>query len=107
MHNISQGDSLMRLCLAVFAFGSVAAFAASTPVAKPTFTKDVAPILFNRCVECHRAGEVAPMSLTNYKEVRPWAKSIKERVVAHAMPVWLADPHVGNFRNDRRMSQGE
>ena len=70
----------MRLCLAVFAFGSIATFAASTNVAKPTFTKDVAPILFNRCVECHRAGEVAPMSLTNYKEVRPWAKAIKERV---------------------------
>lgn len=97
----------MRLCLAVFALGSVATFAASTDAAKPTFTKDVAPIMFNRCVECHRSGEVAPMSLTNYKEVRPWAKAIKERVVARAMPVWLADPHYGSFRNDRRMSQAE
>ncbi len=94
----------MRLCFALMAFGSVAAFAAST---KPTFTKDVAPIIFNRCVECHRAGEVAPMAFTNYKEVRPWAKAIKERVVARAMPVWLADPHFGNFRNDRRLSQDE
>jgi hypothetical protein len=88
----------------MFAFGPVAIFAAST---NPTFSKDVAPIIFNRCVECHRAGEVAPMALTNYKEVRPWAKSIKERVVARAMPVWLADPHYGSFRNDRRMSQAE
>jgi hypothetical protein len=97
----------MRLCLAVFAFGSVAAVAASTNVAKPTFTKDVAPIIFNRCVECHRSGEVAPMSFTNYKEVRPWAKAIKERVAARAMPVWLANPHYGDFRNDRRLSQAE
>jgi hypothetical protein len=97
----------MRLCLALFALGSVAAFAASTNVAKPTFTKDVAPIIFKRCVECHRAGEVAPMAFTNYKEVRPWAKAIKERVASRAMPVWLADPHYGNFRNDRRLAQAE
>jgi hypothetical protein len=95
----------MRLCLTVFTLGSVATFAA-TP-AKPTFSKDVAPIIYNRCVECHRTGEVAPMALTNYQEVRPWAKSIKERVSARAMPVWLADPAHGSFRNDRRMPQAE
>ncbi len=95
----------MRLCLTVFALGSVATFAATT--AKPTFTKDVAPILFSRCVECHRVGEVAPMAFTNYQEVRPWAKAIKERVASRAMPVWLADPAHGSFRNDRRMPQAE
>lgn len=89
---------------ALFAFVAAAAFAANSA---PTFTKDVAPILNRRCVECHRPGEVAPMSLTTYKEVRPWAKSIKERVVARSMPVWLADPHYGDFRNDRRMSDAE
>src|SRR5438093_11703329 len=74
---------------------------------KVTYSKDVAPILNRRCVECHRAGEVAPMAFTSYKEVRPWAKAIKERVLTRAMPPWFADPHYGDFKNDRRPSQQE
>ncbi|MGE3705176.1 MAG: hypothetical protein AB7I13_07880, partial [Vicinamibacterales bacterium] len=46
----------------------------------PTFTRDVAPILYAHCVECHRPGEVAPMSLLTYQEARPWARSIAQRV---------------------------
>jgi len=72
-----------------------------------TFTKDVAPILFNRCIECHRTGEIAPMSLVTYQEVRPWAKSIRQRVVERSMPPWSADPHVGKFSNDPTLSQKE
>jgi hypothetical protein len=83
------------------------AFPADVAGAKVTFTKDVAPILNTRCVECHRPGEVAPMAFTSYKEVRPWAKAIKERVVLRAMPPWLADPNHGEFLNDRRLSQQE
>ena len=77
--------------------------------AKPsaTFTKDVAPILFNRCIECHRPGEIAPMSLLTYQEVRPWAKSIRQRVVERSMPPWSADPHIGKFSNDPSLSQKE
>jgi hypothetical protein len=81
---------------------------ASGPVkASATFTKDIAPILFNKCIECHRAGEIAPMSLLTYQEVRPWAKSIKQRVVERSMPPWSADPHVGKFANDPSLSQKE
>ncbi len=47
------------------------------------------------------------MAFTNYKEVRPWAKSIRERVTVGAMPPWLADPAHGQFRNDRRLSKEE
>jgi hypothetical protein len=72
-----------------------------------TFTKDIAPILFNRCVECHRTGEIAPMSLLSYQEVRPWAKSIRQRVVDRSMPPWSADPHYGKFSNDPSLSQKE
>jgi hypothetical protein len=72
-----------------------------------TFTKDVAPILFKNCAECHRPGEVAPMSLLSYKEVRPWARSIKEKVVNRDMPPWLADSQNTHFANDRRLSQKE
>jgi mono/diheme cytochrome c family protein len=86
---------------------SLAAFAASAAPEKPTFANDVAPILFDHCVTCHRPGEAAPMSFTNYQLVRPWAKAIRDQVVARSMPVWLADPHSGTFKNDRRLSQVE
>jgi mono/diheme cytochrome c family protein len=72
-----------------------------------TFTKDVAPILYRNCVQCHRPGEIAPMSLISYKEVRPWARSIKEKVVSRVMPPWHADPSYGEFANDRRLSERE
>jgi hypothetical protein len=75
--------------------------------ANATFTKDVAPIIYNRCIECHRTGEIAPMSLLTYQEVRPWAKSIRQRVVERQMPPWSADPHYGKFSNDPSLSQKE
>jgi len=78
------------------------------PPAKPvTFTKDVAPILFKSCVECHRPGESAPMSLLSYKDARPWAKSIREKVLSREMPPWHADPRAGEFSNDRRLTEAE
>ena len=70
-----------------------------------TFTKDVAPIFYKNCTACHRPGEVAPMSLLTYKDVRPWAKAIREKVVEKQMPPWHADPRHGEWLNDRRMSQ--
>src|SRR5262249_44245465 len=72
-----------------------------------TFTKDVAPIFFKSCAECHRPGEIAPFSVLNYKEVRPWAKSIREKVASREMPPWHADPNHGEFLNDRRLTQKE
>jgi Copper type II ascorbate-dependent monooxygenase, C-terminal domain len=77
--------------------------------ASVTFTKDVAPIIFNKCANCHRLGEVAPMALTSYQEVRPWSKAIREEVVERTMPPWFADPNTSTlrFRNDRRLSQKE
>jgi hypothetical protein len=70
-----------------------------------TFSKDVAPIFYKNCVSCHRAGEIAPMSLITYKEIRPWAKAIREKVATRQMPPWHADPQHGSWSNDRRMSQ--
>jgi hypothetical protein len=67
--------------------------AADTPV--PTFAKDVAPILYKSCVNCHRPGQVAPMSLLTFESARPWARSIKERVVRREMPPWHIDQTVG------------
>ncbi len=73
----------------------------------PTFSKDIAPIFYKHCVECHRPTMFAPMSLLTFEEARPWARSIKQRVVAREMPPWGADPAIGRFRNDPRLSQAE
>ena len=70
-----------------------------------TFTKDVAPIFYKNCAAYHRPGEVAPMSLLTYKDARPWAKAIREKVVEKQMPPWHADPRHGEWLNDRRLSQ--
>jgi hypothetical protein len=94
---------------ATLAFGAMVtfspAFAAET--AKPvTFTKDIAPILQAKCQDCHRQGGMAPMALVSYQEVRPWAKSVKSRVLAHTMPPWFLDKTVGiqHFSNDASLN---
>ena len=73
-------------------------------IANVTYSKDVAPILNSRCAECHRPGEIAPMPLLTYKQVRPWAAAIREKVSSRAMPPWFAHPKYGQFKNDRRLS---
>jgi hypothetical protein len=79
----------------------------SGPPVTPTFTKDVAPILYKNCTVCHRPGEIAPMSLLTYDDARPWARSIRDRVIGNQMPPWHADPSVGHFANERRLSDKE
>jgi hypothetical protein len=73
----------------------------------PTFTKDVAPILFRSCVKCHRSGEQASsIPLISYDTVRPRAESIKQKVLAREMPPWPVDPDKSlKFRNDARLNQ--
>ncbi|MCY3966744.1 MAG: thiol-disulfide isomerase [Acidobacteria bacterium] len=72
-----------------------------------TFSRDVAPILNRHCVGCHRAGEIAPMSLATYREARPWARSIQRAVTSGAMPPWFAAPAVGEWANDPTLSEEE
>ena len=72
-----------------------------------TFTKDIAPILNRNCVACHRPGNIAPMSLRTYEEVRPWSEMIREKVVSRQMPPWHAAPGEIEFSNDRRLSDEE
>ncbi|MGH9671636.1 MAG: hypothetical protein ACRD44_00510, partial [Bryobacteraceae bacterium] len=73
--------------------------------AEVTFTRDVAPIIQKNCQVCHRPGEIAPMPFTSYKEVRPWAKAIHEKILRREMPPWFADPAHGVFSNDSRLPQ--
>src|SRR5437870_2661335 len=80
---------------------------AAGPDTAVTFTKDVAPILYKSCAECHRPTMFAPMSLLTYEAARHYARSIKQKVVARQMPPWGADPAHGTFKNDPRLSQTE
>ena len=74
-----------------------------------TFASDVAPILQENCEVCHRPGAIAPMSLTNYEEVRPWAPMIRDRVIRREMPPYHYDADLGiqSLKEDRRLTRGE
>jgi hypothetical protein len=88
-------------------FGVFPATSLAQSAAAPTFSKDVAPIFYAQCTTCHRPGEIAPMSLLTYKEARPWARSIAAKVADGTMPPWHADPAVGQFANERRLSAAQ
>jgi hypothetical protein len=80
--------------------------AADSPARQVTFSKDVAPILQAKCQECHQPNSIAPMSLITFQEVRPWARSIKERVASRQMPPWHIERSVGvqKFKNDMSLT---
>jgi hypothetical protein len=82
-----------------------AAGGGAVPSERITFTRDVAPILFKHCAECHRPNDAAPFSLLTYRDARPWARAIREKVLTREMPPWHADQRYGDFRNDARLSQ--
>lgn len=104
-------SSRITLAVACSLLISATAFGASDRV---TFTKDVLPILQRECQTCHRpaganlSGMIAPMSLTTYKEVRPWSKAIARVVGSGEMPPWHAsEEHRGHFRNERTLTTEE
>src|SRR6516165_6647275 len=78
-----------------------------------TFSRDIAPILQRSCQNCHQPNSVAPMSLITYKEVRPWARAIKERTALRdrrgVMPPWFIEKNIGiqHFKNDPSLSDLE
>jgi hypothetical protein len=78
-----------------------------------TFAKHIAPILQRSCENCHRPAGVAPMPLTTYDEVRPWARAIKQRTgigpKAGVMPPWYIEKNIGiqQYKNDPSLSDVE
>src|SRR5271169_4491263 len=98
----------MASAVTAFALG-FRATASTADAPAPTFSKDVAPILFKHCANCHRPGEIgSAVSLLSYDTARPWADSIKEKVARREMPPWPADPsHSMKFRNDPLLTQQE
>src|SRR5256885_4575018 len=101
------GRTIREAVLAVGAFLAVSGIAAAAePARAVTFAKDVAPILQQKCQDCHQPGSIAPMSLRTYEETRPWARAIKDRVMKRQMPPWHIDKTVGvqKFKNDMSLS---
>lgn len=78
---------------------------AAALLATPEYHKDIAPILERRCTGCHSKGEIAPMPLETYAQVRPWARAIREAVLRRKMPPWFAT--AGRFSNDPSLTPDE
>jgi hypothetical protein len=72
-----------------------------------TWSREISRIVDRRCVRCHRPDGEGPMSLTTWSEARPWAKAIKEEVLARRMPPWNAVRGYGAFANDPSLSPFE
>ncbi len=91
----------------------VSGFAQDSPSADVTFTKDIAPILQRSCQKCHRPNSLAPMSLIDYEEVRPWARAMRQRTGLRdkpgVMPPWFIEKDIGiqQFKNDPSLSEEE
>lgn len=74
---------------------------------KVTWEREIAPLFKVRCISCHAPGGRAPMSLATYEEARPWARAIREEVLARRMPRWHVVRGYGDFRNDPSLSAFE
>ena len=99
----------MGVCLAVAALVLTITGVAGAQTDEVTFSRDVAPILQRSCQGCHRPGQMGPMSLMTYAEVRPWARAIRTKVVERLMPPWHLDKTVGiqDFENDMSLTDLE
>jgi peroxiredoxin len=72
-----------------------------------TYSNQISRIVQARCVQCHRAGQIAPFALTNYNDVSSWAENMRDVIDSQRMPPWNANPQYGEFSNDSRMSSAE
>src|SRR5687768_14092724 len=100
----------MNSLVTVFGLEGAAAFLALPATAQEvTFAEDVAPIIYESCIECHRPGSFAPMSLMTYDDARRYARMIRYRVSQRQMPPWHVDQTVGvqRFANDVSLSDEE
>ncbi len=106
------GSRIAQTCMATLA--AIVAMSALSKAADPTtrpvtFSKDVAPILQEKCQQCHQPNSIAPMSLITFEDARPWARSMKQRVITRQMPPWHIDPSVGvhEFKNDMSLTDAQ
>jgi hypothetical protein len=99
---------MRSVCCAVLFFAALASVSAHDPITtKVTWNREIAPIFQARCVSCHSQDGRAPMPLATYNEARPWARAIREEVLARRMPKWPVVRGYGDFRNDPSLSAFE
>ena len=77
------------------------------PPPRPTFTRDIAPIVYSNCASCHRPGEAAPFSLLSYADVKGRARQIAEVTATRYMPPWPPETGHGEFQGERRLSDAQ
>ncbi len=94
----------MFLRLSLLIAGFFLSFQAHTQV---TFTKNIAPIIYKNCSVCHRSGEIGPMSLSNYEEVKNWAETIQYVTSIRYMPPWKPDPEYSQFLGENYLTDLE
>src|SRR5262245_1020440 len=88
--------------LSLVAVATIAA--APTPV---TYSKQIAPLLWENCAGCHRPGEVGPFSLLTYQDAAKRAEFLASITAERRMPPWKAEPNFGKFHDERRLSEEE
>ena len=99
--------TLIGACAALLVVSVAGVASAGAAEGTPTFAKDIAPILYENCVACHRPNHLAPMSLITYADARPWARAVKTKVLTREMPPWGADSSVRAYKNDASLTQTE
>ena len=100
-------NKLIRAGLALAGFAALQPTAIADAKAKPTFTEDIAPIIYNNCTECHRPGQAAPFTLKSYNDVKKRARQITEVTEDHYMPPWHPVEGHGKFVDERRLTTDE
>jgi hypothetical protein len=100
-------NKFIRVRLVLACFAALQSGATAAAKAKPTFTEDVAPIIFNKCTECHRDGQAAPFTFNNYSDVKKRARLIAKVTQKRFMPPWLPVEGHGKLLDERRLSADE
>ncbi|MDZ4798223.1 MAG: cytochrome c [Bryobacteraceae bacterium] len=87
--------------------GAVLAPAHDLITTKLTWSVEISRIVYRRCASCHRDGGPSPMPLVTWEEARPWAKAIRDEVLARRMPPWGAVRGYSDLQHDPSLTQDE
>ena len=105
--------AVVLVMIPYLAVAAAAQTAQGSAASAPTYAKDIAPLLQRSCENCHRVDGVAPMPLSTYEQVRPWARAIKQRTSigpkAGVMPPWYVEKNIGiqEFQSDPSLGDEE
>ncbi len=97
----------MRITIGLIVGAALCCVTGMTQAEPVTWSKDVMPIVQERCLNCHRPGQVAPFSLESYEQARPWAASIKLQVGLGKMPPYPGKPGAMPFHGDSNLTKAE